>query len=81
MSLSARDYMREVPNLHLEFHQRDVTDDAVTWEIPVDVVSKIFREMVKVAQKPENAAPPVIKPIFHSSAWRMFTAMRHGGLS
>ena len=30
MSLLARDYMREEPNLHLEFHQRDVTDDAVT---------------------------------------------------
>ena len=41
------------------------------WEILVDVVSKVFREMVKVAQKPENAAPPVIGPIFHSSAWRM----------
>ena len=27
-----------------------------TRELPVDVVSKIFQEMVKVAQKPENAA-------------------------
>ena len=30
MSLLARDYMREEPKLHLEFYQRDVTDDAVT---------------------------------------------------
>ena len=29
--------------------------------------------MVKVGQKPENAAQPVIGPIFHSSAWRTST--------
>ena len=40
------------------------------WELPVDVVSKIFQEMVKVAQKPENAAQPVIGHVFHSSAWK-----------
>ena len=37
-------------------------------------------EMVKVAQKPENAAQHVVGPIFHSSAWRTSLTMRLAGL-
>ena len=46
------------------------------WELPVDVVPKIFQDIVKVAQKPENAAKPIIGPMFHSSAWRASLTMR-----
>ena len=50
------------------------------WELPVDVVSKIFQQTVKVAQKPENAAQPVLGPIFQSSAWKTSLTMRAAGL-
>ena len=52
----------------------------VTWKLPVDVVSKTFQEVVKVAQKPENAVQLVIGLGFHSSAWRTLNTMRCGGL-
>ena len=39
--LIARDYMREEPNMHPEFNQRDVTDGTLSpLKLPVDVVSK-----------------------------------------
>merc|ERR1712136_735327 len=61
--------VREEPNLHLEFYQRDVTDGMRSpWNLPVDVVSKSFQEVVKVAQKLESKVQPVIGLGFHSSA-------------
>merc|ERR1712135_273167 len=61
--------VREEPNLHLEFYQRDVTDGMRSpWKLPVDVVSKSFQEVVKVAQKIENTMQPVIGLGFHSSS-------------
>jgi hypothetical protein len=61
--------VREEPNLHLEFYQRDVTDGMRSpWKLPVDVVSKSFQEVVKVAQKLENTVQPVIGLGFHSSS-------------
>ena len=38
------------------------------WNLPVDVGSKSFQEVVKVAQKLENTVQPVIGLGFHSSA-------------
>ena len=47
--------------VHLEFYQRDVTHGMLSpWKLPVDVVSKGFREVVKVAQKLETAVQPFI---------------------
>ena len=80
----ARDCMRKVPKLHLEFYQRDITDGALSpWKLPVGVVSESFLEVVKVAQ-----VQPVVGPIFHSSAmedvdhdvWRaLLTEIRQRG--
>ena len=54
--------MREEPNLHRKFYQRDVTDGIRSpWKFPVDI-------MVKVAQKLENTVRPVIGFGFHSAA-------------
>ena len=59
----------------------DATDGALSpRKVPVDVVSKSFREVVKVAQEPENAVQPVIGPSFHSSTWRTSITMRYGRL-
>ena len=73
--------VREETSLHPEFHQRDVTDGTLSpWKLPVDVVSKSFQEVVKVAQKLENAVQLVCGLGFLSSAWRTSTTMCCGGL-
>ena len=36
------------------------------WKLPVDVVSKSFQDVVKVAQKLENAVQSVVGSDFHS---------------
>ena len=76
MSLSARDYTREEAGLHLEFYQRDFTDECCHRGTSCRVVPKSFQG---VAQKPENAAQPATGPTFHLSAWRTLTTVRGGG--
>ena len=63
--------------LHRELYQRDVTDGTLS---PCNFLQS-FQEVVKFAQKPENAVQPVIGLGLRSSAWRTSTTMRRGGLS
>ena len=61
--------VREEPNLHLEFYQRDVTAGIRSpWKLPPDAVSKSSQESITVAKKLESEVQPVIGLGFHSSA-------------
>ena len=73
----ARDYTREKAGLHPELYQRDVTDGTLS---PCDFLQS-FQEVVKFAQKSENAVQPVIglgftlismEDVDHNASWRAF---------
>ena len=67
--------MREVTGLHLKFYHRDVTDGTLS---PCNFPQS-SQEVVKFAQKPENAVQPVIGLGLRSSAGRTSTIVRRGG--